>query len=95
MKRTICTICLILLIGACVPSINRERWLKNGYDVNYVDGYEHGWFSGHVAAGHPYSHFQKDTHRFESDSQYKQGWNDGFAVGKGSYESVGRAVGRY
>lgn len=89
MKRVICLVA-VLLIAGCV-TFPREQWLKAGYNVNYVDGYEQGWFSGHVAAGHPYSQFQKNTHRYERDSQYRQGWNDGFAVGKGSYDAIGRA----
>ena len=81
-----------MLLSGCVPQFNKEQWIKAGYDPIYVDGYEHGRLSGLVAAGHPYSHFQKDTHRYENDSQYKQGWNDGFTVAKGDYESIGRAA---
>jgi len=90
-KAMLCTICLLLIASGCPPLIDKEQWLKAGYDPNYVDGYADGHSSGLVAGGHPYSHFQKDTHRYENDSQYRQGWNDGFAVGKGSYESIGRA----
>ena len=93
MKRVICTICLFLiLVVGCPPVINRTQWIEAGYDSNYVDGYEAGQYSGYVAAGHPYSHFQKDTHRYESDSQYKQGWDDGFAVSKGKYEALGHSM---
>jgi len=94
MKKIICTICLIaiLLIAGCPPIINRVQWIAAGYDPAYVDGYVDGQYSGYVAAGHPYSHFQKDTLRYENDAQYRQGWNDGFAVAKGSYESIGRAT---
>jgi hypothetical protein len=97
MKRVIFAICLMLIVsvGGCPPTINREQWIKAGYDSNYVDGYEDGQYSGYVAAGHPYSHFQKNTYRYENDSQYRQGWNDGFAVAKGSYESIGRSLHHY
>ena len=90
-KVIILTICFVLVSG-CPPLINKEQWVNAGYDSNYVDGYKDGQLSGYVAAGHPYSHFQKDTYRYDNDSQYRQGWNDGFAVAKGSYESVGRAI---
>jgi len=92
MKKRIIIICtIIIFLVGCLTS-PREGFIKAGYDPNYADGYEQGWFSGHVAAGYPYCSFQKNTHRYENDSQYKQGWNDGFAVGKGRYESIGRSM---
>ena len=92
MKKILIIICLmIIFLVGCLTS-PREDFIKAGYDPNYADGYEHGWFSGHVAAGYPYCSFQKNTHRYENDSQYKQGWDDGFAVGKGRYESIGRSM---
>jgi hypothetical protein len=52
-----------------------------------------GCDSGYVAAGHPYYRFSKDVTRYGNDNlYYKQGWDDGFSVCKGKYESVGRAV---
>jgi len=93
MKRITMTICLLIILTAgCPPSINKAQWISAGYDPAYVDGYKDGQYSGYVAAGHPYSRFQKDTHRYANDNQYRQGWDDGFAVAKGSYESIGRSM---
>jgi len=82
---------LTIFLAGCAPSI-REQMAASGYDPKYIDGYEHGWGSGYVAAGHPYHKFIKDTHRFESDSQYQQGWTDGFNTAKGRYESIQRSM---
>jgi len=71
----------------------RERMLQRGYDPAYVDGFTAGESSGHAAGGNMYTPFTKDTHRFEDDSQYKQGWTDGFQYGKGRSESTDRAMG--
>lgn len=83
---------MLIVMSGCPPIINRTQWIAAGYDSAYVDGYVDGQYSGYVAAGHPYSHFQKNTHRYEDDSQYRQGWNDGFSVAKGSYESIQRSM---
>ena len=77
---------IILSLGGCISL--REQMLNRGFPAAYVDGYEQGRASGYVAAGHPYYQFQKEPYRFEQDSQYRQGWNDGFQVAKGSYESL-------
>ncbi len=79
--------CVTLAVGSGCISI-REQMLKRGFDPSYVDGYEQGYASGQSAAGHIYAQFQKDTHRFERDSQYQQGWSDGFQVGKARFESI-------
>ncbi len=56
----------------------------------YKQGFAEGCDSGYVAAGHPYYQFRKDTYRFDSDKQYKQGWTDGFATCKGKYDAIRR-----
>lgn len=77
---------IILTLGGCISI--REQMLNAGFPAAYVDGYEQGHASGQKAAGYVYARFQKDTYRFERDSQYQQGWSDGFEVGKTSYGSI-------
>lgn len=54
----------------------------------YRQGYAQGCDSGYVASGHPYYAFRKDPARYERDRLYRQGWNDGFQVCKGRYDSI-------
>ncbi len=65
---------------------------KVGYDANYIAGYNDGWPSGWAAGSYLYCCFKKDTHRYENDSQYKQGYDDGFTMGKGKSEAVDRVA---
>lgn len=89
---------LVLLIGSslvstsCTSDGTRNQMLRQGYDPSYSSGFADGESSGYVAAGHPYYRFTKDTKRFESDSQYRQGWNDGFQVAKGRYDAIGQSM---
>ena len=88
---TILFITILVCIFSGCASI-REQMLGAGFDENYVDGYEQGHSSGFHAAGHPYYRFWKDTHRYEVDSQYRQGWDDGFSVAKGQYDSIRQSM---
>lgn len=91
MSRVLAALLVMILFTALTGCATlREQMTAAGYDPSYIDGYEHGHSSGYVAAGHPWYSFQKDTYRFDSDSQYRQGWNDGFQVAKGQYESIQR-----
>jgi hypothetical protein len=84
----VCMLCVSL--SACVST--RDRLLRAGYDPAYADGYADGEQSGSKAGGNPYAPFTKNTHRFDEDPQYRQGWQDGFNVGKGQYEASSRLV---
>jgi len=91
MKKTICCLILLSIVG-CNTNDVRTQMINRGFSASYSDGYADGCASGYVAAGHPYYTFTKDTYRFETDSQYQQGWTDGFNVAKGSYESIQRGM---
>jgi len=80
----------ILLVQGCAT--NQLPLGVRDQPLPYQEGYRAGCDSGYVAAGHPYYRFNKDPGRFGSDTLYGQGWSDGFAVCKGSYESIGRAM---
>lgn len=82
---------LLALAGCATKEQMIDRELA-GQPVEYRDGYKAGCSSGYVAAGHPYYRFTKDVTRYSAVAIYKQGWDDGFSVCKGSYESVGRAL---
>lgn len=65
-----------------------ERQVGEGQPLLYKQGYGAGCDSGYVAAGHPYYKFSKDVASYSKNSLYKQGWDDGFAVCKGQYDSI-------
>lgn len=92
-SRIVSSVLVASMVGGCKTSM-REIDLKlgNSQPSAFKQGYRDGCDSGYVAAGHPYYHFSKDVMRFDSDSIYKQGWNDGFNVCKGEYESVSRSM---
>jgi hypothetical protein len=43
-----------------------------------ADGFDVGSHSGRKAGGSVFDQFRKDLSRFEKDSQYAQGWSDGY-----------------
>ena len=79
----------LLILAACATGTSRAP----AGPLEYQQGYAEGCDSGYVAAGHPYYRFTKDPVRYGSDSLYAQGWNDGFMVCKGGYESTQRMLG--
>lgn len=77
-----------LIVAACAPVDAVTNKNTAGQPAEYRDGFREGCGSGYVAAGHPYAKFSKDVMRFQTDSLYKQGWEDGHSVCKGSYSSM-------
>lgn len=82
----------VLLLAGCMS--DQESLLRQGYDPAYAQGFNDGGQSGSRAAGNIWTAFHKDTHRFESDSQYRQGWQDGFVLRKSQYEAISRMYDR-
>jgi hypothetical protein len=91
MKRT-AFLFLLALIGCATDMQRVDREIGAGQPLQYKEGYKAGCDSGYVAAGHPYYRFNKDVARYGNDNLYKQGWDDGFSVCKGKYESIGRSL---
>jgi hypothetical protein len=92
MTRTLVLTVVVALAGCATGAHDNPQ--TAGQPAAYREGYAAGCDSGYVAAGHPYYQFRKDVSRFASDQLYGQGWNDGFAVCKGSYESTQRSLRR-
>lgn len=86
---------LITINVGCVASqaeATRDRLIQRGYSAAYADGFSHGLQSGKAAAGNPYASMQKDPRRYRDENQYKQGYDDGFAQGKGEYDAIRQSV---
>lgn len=94
MKRIIALTLIAILTACAAERLQTERDKLAGQPEEYKDGYVSGCSSGTKAAGNPYYQFQKDPQRFEIDKLYAQGWNDGFAVCKADYDSIGAALHR-
>lgn len=85
----------VLVLAGCVGTmadLERDRLIKSGFSEAYADGFGHGFQSGQSASGNPYARHSKNTERYRSENEYTQGWDDGFAKGKGQYDSTQRAV---
>lgn len=95
MKRvTISILAFVALLG-CQTTMSRiDKEVGAQQPSEYKEGYAGGCDSGYVAAGHPYYRFKKDVNRYLADAVYKTGWDDGFAVCKSDYESIGRSLRR-
>jgi hypothetical protein len=74
---------LAMLLGACqtVPDASDK---PQGKSRAYTEGYSDGCQSGHFAAGEAGYKLAKDVTRFNYDTQYVTGWNEGFGVCKGA-----------
>ena len=66
--------------------------IKQGYPLAYADGFDDGCHSGKKAGGSMFDQFKKDVRRFENDSQYAQGWSDGFRQCETEEESSQRQI---
>lgn len=77
-------------LAGCVSQ--KESMVKEGYPVSYADGFDDGCHSGKKAGGNMFEQFKKDTRRFEYDSQYGQGWSDGFRQCETEEESMQRQI---
>ena len=64
--------------------------IKEGYPLSYAEGFDDGCHSGNKAGGSLFDQFKKDTRRFEQDSQYAQGWSDGFRQCESQQEATQR-----
>ena len=70
----------------------KEIMLQQGYPLAYADGFDDGCHSGNKAGGSLFDQFKKDVNRFENDSQYAQGWSDGFRQCETEQEALQRQV---
>lgn len=85
------TTALVLVLTACAGDMERATDRAPSRPTQqYHDGYAEGCDSGYAAAGHPYYRYRKNAVRFDSGTQYQQGWNDGFAKCKASDENPRR-----
>lgn len=80
----------LLIITACQST--RDSMVEQGYPLAYADGFQDGCDSGNKAGGSLFDQFKKDVTRFNSETDYAQGWSDGFRQCETEQESIQRQV---
>ena len=78
----------LVFLSGCISQ--RDSMIQQGYPMSYVDGFDDGCHSGKKAGGMMFEHFKKDVKRFDTDSQYAQGWSDAFRQCETEQESLDR-----
>jgi len=67
-----------------------DAMVRDGYPLAYADGFDDGCHSGHKAGGSLFDQFKKDVRRMNADTQYAQGWSDGFRQCESEEEAAQR-----
>ena len=66
--------------------------IKDGYPLAYAEGFDDGCHSGNKAGGSFFDEFKKDVARFSLESEYAQGWSDGFRQCESQQEATQRQM---
>lgn len=82
---TLPVILLILCLSGCASQ--KEIMINKGYPPDYAQGYQDGCASGNNAAGSMMDQFSKDVRLYKDNSNYHQGWNDGYKQCKAKQEA--------
>ena len=82
--------CSLVVLSGCATQ--KELMVQQGFPLPYADGFDDGCHCGKKAGGSLFDQFKKDVKRFEEDSQYAQGWSDGFRQCETEQESIQREM---
>lgn len=80
MTRFLLLLLFTIISAGCGTS--DSALIESGHNMAYVQGFHDGRHSGMQEAGNNFETFIKDQKRFESDTDYKQGWIAGESEGK-------------
>ncbi len=80
----------VLLLSVSCAAQNIDNLIGPGQPEPYRVGFGDGYGSGKKSEGSLYDKFRKDVYRFSQDELYRQGWQDGFEMGKGKWQEVKR-----
>ncbi|MCK8080642.1 hypothetical protein [Vibrio sp. 1CM24A] len=84
-------ILLVFILSGCGTS--DSELIESGYNTSYIQGFHDGRHSGMQESGNSFESYIKDGKRFESDSDYKQGWIAGESEGK-KLQAEATAIGK-
>lgn len=73
-----------LLVGCSGVPLNQ---VPSGSYV-YQQGYQDGYKSGEASEGYVYSRFTKNHDLYKMNSEYRNGWEDGFRMGSGKMRNI-------
>jgi len=79
MKKSISTIIaasLSIMLFGCVSQ--KETMIKQGFPPVYAEGFQDGCDSGNNAGGSVLDQFKKNIELYNHNSDYRQGWEDGY-----------------
>ncbi|MEP1471667.1 MAG: hypothetical protein ABJK20_06390 [Halieaceae bacterium] len=82
-----------LMLGACGTTDSQLE--SQGRSQAYIDGFHDGSKSGMEEAGNNFSQYVKDEERYQSEPDYRTGWDAGEAEGEKleeEAENVGNAA---
>jgi len=77
-----------IAVAGCLST--HDSMVRDGYPLAYADGFDDGCHSGHKAGGSLFDQFRKDVRRMNADTQYAQGWSDGFRQCESEEEAAQR-----
>lgn len=88
---------LLSLLTACsaFQPLTREttdRMISNYGSEVFKTGFHEGCMSGYDSAGNPYNRYTKSRDLYESNSEYKSGWDEGYDRCYKQYKSVSDTV---
>jgi hypothetical protein len=81
-----------IVISGCATQSQHDTMVSQGYPLAYADGFDDGCQSGKNAGGSIFDQFKKDVKRFGEDTQYTQGWSDGFRQCETAEEASQRQI---
>jgi hypothetical protein len=69
---------LVTAVALAACGSVEDALIERGLPPAYAEGYADGCASGKEAAGGLFAEARKDASRYDTDSQYARGWNEGF-----------------
>lgn len=79
---------LLLSLFGCTNT--KDDMVAKGFPLAYAEGFDDGCHSGNKAGGSLFDEFKKDVDRFNTGSDYAQGWSDGFRQCESEQEAIQR-----
>lgn len=93
MTRFVLVLLFVIISSGCGTS--DSALIESGHNESYIQGFHDGRHSGMQEAGNDFENYMKDEKRFDSDTDYKQGWLAGELEGKKLQDeatSIGKGI---
>ena len=93
MTRFVLVLLFVIISSGCGTS--DSALIESGHNESYIQGFHDGRHSGMQEAGNDFENYMKDEKRFDSDTDYKQGWLAGESEGKKIQDeatSIGKGI---